>query len=144
LSSAEKFNLSIYSLILTMSESQILSLTIDFIDPNLDEDRQEALTQAIYRDMAELPGVTVDRVEDTSEEAGRRGPGAFLWGLLQAEVGLDSVKTLFGFLGDRLGNKPIKIKLKLVDGKEMEMEIEVSSRAELLAAEETIERLSKK
>jgi hypothetical protein len=142
LSSAEKFNLPIYSLILTMSESQILSLTIEFTDPNLDDDRQEALTQAIYRDMRDLPGVTVDRVEDTSEEAGRRGPGAFLWGLLQAKVGLDGVKGLIGFLGDRLGNKPIKIKVKFANGREYE--IEASSRAELLAAEETIDRLSKK
>ncbi len=125
-----------------MSESQILSLTIEFTDPSLDDDRQEALTQAIYRDMRDLPGVAVDRVEDTTEEAGRRSPGAMLWGLLQTKVGLDGVKNLFGFLGDRLGNKPIKIKVKLVDGREME--IEASSRAELLAAEETIARLSQK
>jgi hypothetical protein len=75
--------LPIYSLILTMSESQILSLTIEFTDPGLADDRQEALTQAIYRDMRDLPGVTVDRVEDTSKEAGRRAVGygveAALW-----------------------------------------------------------------
>jgi hypothetical protein len=123
-----------------MSESQIVALTIEFIDPNLDDDRQEELTQAIYRDMAELPGVEVDRVEDTNLEAGTRGFGAFLWGLLQAKVSVDSIKTLFGFLGDRVGDKPIKIKLKLADGREME--IEASSRAELLAAEETITRLT--
>jgi hypothetical protein len=45
-----------------------------------------------------------------------------------------------GFVGDRLGNKPIKIKVKLADGREME--IEASSREELRAAEETIARLS--
>jgi hypothetical protein len=75
--------LPIYSLILTMPESQILSLTIEFTDPGLADDRQEALTQAIYRDMRDLPGVTVDRVEDTSKEAGRRAVGygveAALW-----------------------------------------------------------------
>jgi hypothetical protein len=125
-----------------MSTSQIISLTIEFSDPSLDDDRQEALTQAIYRDMRDLPGVTVDRVEDSTEAAGRRGAAAFLWGLLQAKVGADGVKNLFGFLGDRMGNKPIKIKVKLVDGREME--IEASSRAELLAAEETIDRLLKK
>jgi hypothetical protein len=123
-----------------MSESQIISLTIEFTDPNLDDDRQEALTQSLYQDMRELPGVTVDRVEDQTEETGRRGAGAFLWGLLQAKVGLDGVKSLLGFVGDRLGNKPIKIKVKLADGREME--IEASSREELRAAEETIARLS--
>jgi ferric-dicitrate binding protein FerR (iron transport regulator) len=125
-----------------MAESQVISLTIEFIDPNMDEDRQEGLTQALYRDMRDLPGVRVDRVTDTTEDAKRRSAGAFLWGLLQAKVGLDGVKNLFGFLGDRLGNKPIKIKVKLADGREIE--IEASSRAELVAAEETIDRLSKK
>jgi hypothetical protein len=62
--------------------------------------------------------------------------------LLQAKVGLDGVKGLIGFLDDRFGNKPIKIKVKFADGRECE--IEASSRAELLAAEQTINRLSKK
>jgi hypothetical protein len=83
----------------------------------------------------------VERVIDPNPPEGSRSIGAFLWGLLQAKVTRSSVKNLLSFLGDRLGNQPIKIKVKLIDGRTIE--IEARSRAELLAAEQTIQRLLK-
>jgi hypothetical protein len=117
------------------------SLTIDFMDTNLDDDRQEALTQEIYQDMAKLPGVSVTRVEDIPGQSRRRASGKSLWGLLQATITLDNMKTLMGFLSDRLSNKSIKITVRLPDGREIK--IEASSRAELLDAVDSINRLTK-
>ncbi|KAM3113607.1 hypothetical protein [Phormidesmis sp. 146-33] len=116
-----------------------IELTIDFQDSTKAE-KQEKLTQTLWEQMKKMPGVKVDRVSDPNPPDGSRAIGAFLWGLLQAEVSVESVKTLFGFLGDRLGDKPIKGKAKFPDGREFEFE--ASSRAELLAAEETIQRLA--
>ncbi|PSB22043.1 hypothetical protein C7B65_01095 [Phormidesmis priestleyi ULC007] len=117
-----------------------VELTFTFQDPDLSPEKQEKLTQTLWQQMRSLEGVKVDRVADPNPPEGNRALGAFLWGLLQAEVSVASLKNLFGFVGDRLGNKPIKIKAKFADGREIELE--VSSREELAAAEETIKRLS--
>ncbi|MGV0026633.1 hypothetical protein [Phormidesmis priestleyi] len=114
-------------------------MTIDFQDETNPE-KQEKLTQNLWQQMRNIQGVKIDRISDPNPPEGSRAIGAFLWGLLQAEVSKESVKTLFGFLGDRLGDKPIKGKAKFSDGREFEFE--ASSRAELLAAEETIQRLA--
>jgi hypothetical protein len=116
-----------------------IELTIDFQDAT-NPDKQEKLTQNLWQQMRDIQGVKVDRMADPNPPEGSRAIGAFLWGLLQAEVSKESVKTVFGFLGDRLGDKPIKGKAKFSDGREFEFE--ASSRAELLAAEETIQRLA--
>jgi len=115
-----------------------IELTIDFQD-STSIAKQEKLTQTVWEQIKKMPGVKVDRVVDPNPPEGSRG-GAFLWGLLQAEISKESIKTVFGFLGDRFGDKPIKGKAKFPDGREFEFE--ASSRAELLAAEETIQRLA--
>ena len=53
---------------------------------------------------------------------------AFLTGLLAAEVSAENGKKLLGFLGDRLSNKPIKLK---VEGNGKVLEVEASSKEEL-------------
>jgi hypothetical protein len=116
-----------------------IELTIDFQD-STNVAKQEKLTQTLWGQIKKMQGVKVDRVVDPNPAEGSKAIGAFLWGLLQAEVSVQSVKTLFGFLGDRLGDKPIKGKAKFPDGREFEFE--ARSRAELLAAEEAIQRLA--
>lgn len=123
-----------------MPANPIIELTISFADPDLDPERQEQLTQNLWRQLRDLDGVTVERVPDPQPPEGSKAMLSFLWGLLKAEVSVSSLKNLFGFLGDRIGNKPIKIKAKFGDGREFE--IEASSREELTAAEETIKRLA--
>jgi len=122
-----------------MNRSDI-QLTIAFQDPDTSIDKQEKLTQSLWQQLQAMDGVTVTRVADPNPPEGSRAMLSFLWGLLQAEVSVSSIKNLFGFLGDRLGNKPIKIKAKFADGREVD--IEVSSREELLAAEATLKRLA--
>lgn len=122
-----------------MSTASKLELMLSFQDAESPE-KQEKLTQTLWQQMRQIDGVKVDRVSDDNPPEGSKTFGAFLLGLLKATVTLDGLKSLFGFLGDRLGNKPIKIKAKFADGREVELE--ASSREELALAEETLKRLA--
>ena len=104
------------------------------------EANQESLTVSLYQQLQTVPGLTIDRVSEVAPD-GSRSSGRFLWGLLQAEVGIPGIKTLFGFLSDRLGDKPIVIKAKFADGRVFE--VTAQSRAELAAARETLEAMAK-
>ena len=117
----------------------MVSIELNFKDESAAE-RQEKLTQGLWQELKTVPGLKVDRVAEEAPDGSRSG-GRFLWGLLQAEVGIPGVKNLFGFLGDRLGDKPIVVKAKFADGREFE--ITARSRAELAAAQEAIEAMAK-
>jgi hypothetical protein len=123
-----------------MTATPEIQLTIEFLDPDATPEKQEKQTQTLYQQLRQMDGVAVQRVNAPDAPPGSRDAVSFLWNLLQAEVSLGSIKSLLGFLADRVGNKPIKIKAKLADGREFELE--ASSREELLAAEETIKRLA--
>lgn len=123
-----------------MPANSSIELTISFQDPDLSPEEQEQLTQNLWRQLRDMEGVTVERVPDSNPPEGSKAMLSFLWGLLKAEASVASLKNLFGFLGDRIGNKPIKINAKFADGREFQ--IEASSREELLAAEATIKRLA--
>ena len=118
---------------------KLVSLKLDFQD-DAPEATQEKLTVSLYQQLQKVPGLKVDRVAEVAPD-GSRSSGRFLWGLLQAEVGIPGIKDLFGFLGDRLGDKPIVIKAKFADGRVFEMT--AHSRAELAAARETLEAMAK-
>ena len=118
---------------------KLVSLELDFQD-DAPESTQEKLTVSLYQQLQKVPGLKVDRVAEVAPD-GSRSSGRFLWGLLQAEVGIPGIKDLFGFLGDRLGDKPMVIKAKFADGRVFEMT--AHSRAELAAARETLEAMAK-
>lgn len=118
---------------------KLVSLELDFQD-DAPEATQEKLTVSLYQQLQKVPGLKVDRVAEVAPD-GSRSSGRFLWGLLQAEVGIPGIKDLFGFLGDRLGDKPIVIKAKFADGRVFEMT--AHSRAELAAGRETLEMMAK-
>jgi hypothetical protein len=121
-----------------MSDERVL-LELNFQDDG-PEAKQESFTVSLYQQLKQVPGLTIDRVAEVAPD-GSRSSGRFLWGLLQAEVGIPGIKTLFGFLGDRLGDKPIVVKVKFADGREFEMT--AHSRAELAAGCETLEAMAK-
>jgi hypothetical protein len=73
--------------------------------------------------------VKADRVLDPHPPAGNKALGSFLFGLLTLEVSKANFQKLAAFLGQRLGNKPIKFKVKTPDGRELE--VEASSKEEL-------------
>ena len=118
---------------------ELVLLELDFQD-DAPEAMQEKLTVSLYQQLQKVPGLKVDRVAEVAPD-GSRSSGRFLWGLLQAEVGIPGFKDLFGFLGDRLGDKPIVIKAKFADGRVFEMT--AHSRAELAAGRETLEMMAK-
>ena len=118
---------------------ELVLLELDFQD-DAPEATQEKLTVSLYQQLQKVPGLKVDRVAEIAPD-GSRSSGRFLWGLLQAEVGIPGFKDLFGFLGDRLGDKPIVIKAKFADGRVFEMT--AHSRAELAAGRETLEMMAK-
>ena len=109
--------------------SSNITLTIAFTDLALDEDEREAQAQNLLVQLKDLDEVeAVNRVLDPNPPAGNKAIGGILVGLLTAEVSVANFKKLGAFLGDRLGNKPVKLKVKAPDGRELELE--ASSREE--------------
>jgi hypothetical protein len=100
-----------------------ITLTIAFNDPTLDAEEREQQARQFRAELQQIDDIeTVDRVLDPNPPEGNKAVGAFLVGLLTAELSVANFKKLGGFLGDRLGNKPIKLKVKAPDGRELELE----------------------
>jgi hypothetical protein len=112
-----------------MVEASNVEVTIAFNDPNLDSEELEAQAQNLLSQLNDLDEIeAVNRVLDPNPPEGNKSVGGFIAGLLMAEVSKENFKKLMGFLGDRLGSKPIKLKVKAPDGRELELE--ASSQAE--------------
>ena len=112
-----------------MTDHLNITLTIAFNDPDLKNEDLEEQAQNLFAQMRDLDEIeTVDRVLDPNPPAGNKAIGGILVGLLTAEVSVANFKQLGAFLGDRLGNKPVKLKVKAPDGRELELE--ASSREE--------------
>lgn len=109
-----------------------IKLTIAFTDPDLELEEREEQAQQLIAELKQMDEVNaVDRVLDPNPPEGSKTFGGFLMGLLTTEVSVDNVKKLLGFLGDRLGNKPIELS---VEGKGKKLSVKVSSREELESA----------
>lgn len=109
-----------------------IQVTLDLRNPDLDDEALEKLTQSLRREMLELDEVKdVKQVFDPNPPAGNKALGAVLVGLLTAEINANNAKALFGFLGDRLGNKPIAMEVE-ANGKKLK--VTASSQQELMAA----------
>jgi hypothetical protein len=115
-----------------MPANSSIKLTIAFNDPDLDSEDLEKQAQNLLAQMRDLDEIeTVDRVLDPNPLEGNKSMGAILVGLLTAEVSLANVKKLMGFLGDRLGGKPIELTVE-ANGKKLT--VRAHSREELEAA----------
>jgi hypothetical protein len=115
-----------------MPANSSIKLTIAFNDPDLDSEDLEKQAQNLLAQMRDLDEIeTVDRVLDANPLEGNKSMGAILVGLLTAEVSLANVKKLMGFLGDRLGGKPIELTVE-ANGKKLT--VRAHSREELEAA----------
>ncbi|MBD2778057.1 hypothetical protein [Iningainema tapete] len=112
-----------------MTDTSNVKLTITFINPDLDDEEKDEEVQKLQAQMKELAEVEeVNRVSDPNPPTRSKGFVSFLTGLLMAEVSPANIKKLFGFLSERLGNKPIKIAVKAPDGREIT--VEASSKEE--------------
>jgi hypothetical protein len=113
----------------TISDIQI---TLDLRNPDLDDETLEKLTQSLRHQLLDLDEVNdVKHILDPNPPEGNKALGAVLVGILTTQVNATNVKTLFGFLSDRLGGKPIAME---VEANGRKLKVTASSQQELLAA----------
>lgn len=111
-----------------MADSNV-KLTVAFIDQTLDDEEKNEEVERLFTQIRELDEIEdIQRVTDPNPPVGNKSVGAFLTGLLMAEIKPENFKKLFGFLSDRLGNKQIKLTVKAPDGREIN--VEASSQQE--------------
>jgi hypothetical protein len=107
----------------------LLIFTINCADSRLDSDEQDQLVQRLLKELKEYEDTArIRRCPDSDLPDGSKSLGGFLVGLLTVEVSSANAKKLLQFLGDRFGNKPLKLKLETAKGQKLE--IEASSREE--------------
>ncbi len=112
-----------------MPDNDLIQVAVTFDDSDVEPEEKESETLNLLQALQELEEVeSVNRVFDPNPPEGNKSIGGFIIGLLTAEVSVANFKKLMGFLGDRVGSKPIKLKLKAPDGRELELE--ASSQAE--------------
>ncbi len=122
-----------------MTDARTVQLSFAVNDPELDDEERQEIAQKLLRQLKQLDEVEkVGRAEDSNLEEGSRSVLATLVGVLTAEVSVENVKKVLGFVGDRIPNKPIIIKVKVG---EQEVEIEAKSRKELEEAEKVAKNL---
>ena len=115
-----------------MSETPSIKFTIAFNDPDLDSEELDEQAQRLIAELKQMDEVdAVDRVLDPNPPEGNKAIGGMLIGLLTAEVSVGNAQKLMGFLGDRLGGKPIELEVE-ANGKKLT--VKAHSREELEAA----------
>lgn len=115
-----------------MSENPSIKFTIAFNDPDLDSEERDEQAQRLMAELKQMDEVdAVDRVLDPNPPEGNKAIGGMLIGLLTAEVSVGNAQKLMGFLGDRLGGKPIELAVE-ANGKKLT--VKAHSREELEAA----------
>jgi len=115
-----------------MSETPSIKFTIAFNDPDLDSEERDEQAQRLMAELKQMDEVdAVDRVLDPNPPEGNKAIGGMLIGLLTAEVSVGNAQKLMGFLGDRLGGKPIELEVE-ANGKKLT--VKAHSREELEAA----------
>ncbi|OLP19495.1 hypothetical protein BST81_05035 [Leptolyngbya sp. 'hensonii'] len=115
-----------------MTENPNIRLTIHFNAPDLDLEERDKQAQQLITELKDLDEVDrVDRIPDPNPPKDNKTLGGFVIGLLKAEVTIGNGKKVLGFLGDRLGGKPIELAVE-ANGKKLS--VKAHSRAELEAA----------
>ena len=114
-----------------MSENPNVKFTIAFNDPDLDSEELDEQAQRFMAELKQMDEINVDRVLDPNPPEGNKAIGGMLVGLLTAQVSLPNAQKLMGFLGDRLGGKPIELSVE-ANGKKLT--VKAHSREELEAA----------
>lgn len=111
--------------------SDNIKFTINFSSPDLDDEERDEEVQNLLHQLQDLDEVEANRVIDPNPPAGNKALGALLVGILTAEVNTANCKKVLGFLGDRLGGKPIELE---VEANGRKLKVTAHSREELEAA----------
>jgi hypothetical protein len=110
-------------------KNSTLSLVIELSDVDMSEEELDRKVRLLKNDLDGIDEVeSVSRVANPNVSEGSKSAGDFLIKLLNVEVTPANCMKVLKFLSDRLGNKPLKLKVKKPDGKEIELE--ASSREE--------------
>ncbi|MDJ0619507.1 MAG: sugar ABC transporter permease [Calothrix sp. MO_192.B10] len=116
-----------------MMTTSNIKLTISLSELGLDDEELEVEVGNLLPQLKEVDGVEdAGLVEVTETPQGAKAFGGLSLGMLETVLDPAHIKTVFGFLGDRFGNKPIKLVLKAPDGRELNLE--ASSREEFAFA----------
>lgn len=121
-----------------MPINDLIRLTIDVRDPELDDEEVEQFTQHLVRELNDVDGVEqVSLVADPNPPDDSKSFGSFIIGLLTTEISLEGAKTAFALLQERVGNRPIEIevqangktlKVKAANYKDLEKSIEAAQK----------------
>jgi hypothetical protein len=115
-----------------MNDQSSIKLTIAFDDPDLEPEERDEQAQRFLAELKQVDEVeSVERLLDPNPPEGNKSLGGFLVGMLLAEVNPANGKKLLGFLGDRLGGKPIELS---VEANGRKLTVKAHSREELEAA----------
>jgi hypothetical protein len=115
-----------------MNDQSSIKLTIAFDDPDLEPEERDEQAQRFLAELKQVDEVeSVERMLDPNPPEGNKSLSGFLVGMLLAEVNPVNGKKLLGFLGDRLGGKPIELS---VEANGRKLTVKAHSREELEAA----------
>ncbi|TRU81012.1 MAG: hypothetical protein EWV76_22100 [Microcystis novacekii Mn_MB_F_20050700_S1] len=107
----------------------MIKLLIAFNDPNLEPEERDEQAQVLLTELEQVDEVeSVKRILDPNPPEGNKSLGGFLGGILMTEVNPANGKKLLGFLGDRLGGKPIELS---VEANGRKLTVKAHSREEL-------------
>lgn len=115
-----------------MKAESNVKLTIALSDPDLDAEELDKVTRNLLQEMNELDEVaqaSLVKVEAAPE--GSKALAGFLLGILQAEVSVDNIMKVLGFIGDRGKGKTIEMELE-ADGRKLKLK--ASNQQDLVAA----------
>ncbi|MEH2357486.1 sugar ABC transporter permease [Nostoc sp.] len=87
-----------------------VQVTISLAELGLDDEELQTEVENLLPQLREVDGVEdADLVAVENAPKGTKSISGFVWGLLKAQVNASNIKSLFKFLSDRFGNKPIKL-----------------------------------
>ena len=122
-----------------MTDQPTIQLTFAVNDPELEDEQRQEIARKLLRQLKQLDEVEkAELAKDEELEEGTRSVLSTLVGVLTAEVSIENIQKVLGFIGDRIPNKPLVIKVKVGN---QEIEIETKSRKELEAAEKVVSQL---
>ncbi len=112
-------------------------ITFNLVDPELDSEELEAKTQTLLRQLREFDEIEqVNRVLETNILTGTKSFGAFLSGLLTAQMAPAHVPAVVGALDSVVGDSTLEITIE-TDGRKIT--VKSRSHEELAAALQTIQ-----
>jgi Effector Associated Constant Component 1 len=103
-------------------DSSTLQLTIELADLEMNDEELDRTVRLLKSDLDGMDEVeSVNRVANSNVPEGSKSGGDFLNTLLNAQVTPANFIKVLQFLVKRLGNKPLKLKVKRSDGNEIEI-----------------------